>query len=297
MKDNKLFKGIYSAIFSVYDKELNVKRDTVEKLVEYQLQNGLKGFYVGGNTGECTVLPAKTRIQMTDAVIEANRGRGQVMGHVGAGHINEVYELIEDSNAKKVDAIASLPPSLQSYYNFEEIIEYYKIIAKRSKHPVYAYITSFTKGDFVSFAEKIMKIDNIYGLKISVPDYFNFGSITQLNGGNINVLNGPDETLLCGLSEGADGAIGTSYNILPALAVKIYNLFGEGKIPQAREAQNQLNSVIKIVLGCSLAYWKGIMTLMGFDMGYTVEPQKLPSKEDLAKLKEKLSETGLFNFN
>ena len=72
--NNILFEGIYAATFSIYDENMNVKRDSVEKLVNYNLKNGLKGFYVGGNTGECTVLPNKTRKQMLEAVKE-------LMGH------------------------------------------------------------------------------------------------------------------------------------------------------------------------------------------------------------------------
>jgi N-acetylneuraminate lyase len=60
----KAFTGIHSAIFSVYDEQMNVKKETVAKMVEGQLEAGVLGFYVGGNTGECTVLPAKTRKQM-----------------------------------------------------------------------------------------------------------------------------------------------------------------------------------------------------------------------------------------
>lgn len=59
-----MFKGVYSAIFSVYDRSMHAKKDTVRGLVDYQLAGGVKGFYVGGNTGECTVLPARTRKEM-----------------------------------------------------------------------------------------------------------------------------------------------------------------------------------------------------------------------------------------
>lgn len=32
--NNKKFEGVYSAIFSVYDENLNVKKDTVKKMVD-----------------------------------------------------------------------------------------------------------------------------------------------------------------------------------------------------------------------------------------------------------------------
>ena len=107
-----LIKGVLSALFSVYDENLNVKKDTIKKLVDYQLDNGLKGFYVCGNTGECVVLPAKTRKQMLEATIEANMRRGQIIAHIGAGHFDETMELLDHANNMEIDAVSSLPPSL-----------------------------------------------------------------------------------------------------------------------------------------------------------------------------------------
>nr|WP_300680160.1 dihydrodipicolinate synthase family protein [uncultured Acetatifactor sp.] len=56
MDNNILFQGIYSAAFSIYNESMDVKKDSVEKLVRYNLKNGVDGFYVGGNTGEGTVV-------------------------------------------------------------------------------------------------------------------------------------------------------------------------------------------------------------------------------------------------
>ena len=288
---NKPFSGIIPAIFSVYDEDLKVKKDTVKKLVNYQLDNGSTGFYVGGNTGECTVLPAQIRKDMLSAVLDANGGRGKIMAHIGAGHLDETLDLLKDANEKGVDAVASLPPSLTRYYNIDETLEYYKILAGESKSPVYAYVTPVLNGNLVDFAKKVLEIDNVAGIKISIPDYYMFGKVTAIKE-SANILNGPDETLICGLAEGADGGIGTSYNMCPALAVALYNAFNAGDIKKARELQRRLNSVIDIPLGRNLAYWKAVMTCMGFDMGYTLRPQQLPTEEELAILKAKLKATG-----
>lgn len=60
MEKYNLVQGVMPAILSVYDEERNVIKDTVAKMVKYHLDNGMTGFYVGGNTGECTILPNKT---------------------------------------------------------------------------------------------------------------------------------------------------------------------------------------------------------------------------------------------
>lgn len=296
----KQFTGIHSAIFSAYDENMNVKKDTVAKMVEYQLSCGVRGFYVGGNTGECTVLPAKTRKQMLESVIEANNGRGKIMAHIGAGHFDEVMDLLNHANTQKIDAIASLPPSLCSYYNHKDTIEYYKALAKASKVPVYAYVTPVTMqhSELYSFAKELSEIENVAGLKITIPDYFKFALVNQIDGGRLNNLNGPDEMMLSSLAIGADGAIGTTYNIVPKVAVKIYDSFNKGDMKTALEYQNKLNQFIQVMFsfvnGRGLAYWKASLSLLGFDMGYTVFPSQQVSDEDLKILKDKLTAIKFF---
>ena len=266
----KLLKGVYSALFSVYDENLNVKKDTVKKLVDYQLDNGIKGFYVGGATGECVVLPAKTRKQMLEASIDLNNGRGQIIAHIGAGHYDETMELLDHANNMDIEAVSSLPPSLMGYYSPSEIVGYYKSLAKKSKHPVYAYINPYVasvlSANLVGFAQEMANIDNMAGLKISIADYYSFGKVTASVGEKLDILNGPDECMICGLSVGADGAIGTTYNITPKLAVEIYDKFKANDMVGALEAQRKMNEVIGIALGGNISRWKDIMGLMGFGL-------------------------------
>lgn len=290
----KQFKGIYSAIFSVYDKDMRVKKNTVEKIVDYHLNNGLKGFYVCGNTGECSVLPAPTRNEMLETVVKANRGRGQIMAHIGATHFDEVKALLEHANGQKIDAVASLPPALNKYYREDEIFDYYKWLSDNSKFPVYAYITPVLNCDPVEFARKLATLDNVAGIKLTISDYYAFGRITAETGDRLNILNGPDETMICGLISGADGAIGTSYNYMPKNAAGIYDSFMRGDIVAAREYQRKLNLYINENFGKSnIARWKASMTAIGFDMGYTVFPCHMPDECEIKDFTEKLKKIGL----
>lgn len=294
-----MFEGIYPALFSVYDEKLNVKRDTVEKLINYHLSKGVSGFYVCGNTGECKVLPVRTRKQMAEAAVDANKGRGKIIVHIGAATLEDTYELIDHCNTLKIDAISSLPPTFGVYYNIDETIKYYRLIAKRSKHPVIAYIWGETGQTATEIARRIMEIDNVIGLKLTISDYYAFINIKQINGGNINLLNGPDETMICGLATGADGAIGTSYNMFPKLAVSVYEAFKAGDMKKALELQRKLTALIGVILarGTSetLALCKAAMAMQGFDMGYTVEPATKLSKERIEKLRKTLEEKDYFN--
>jgi len=113
------------------------------------------------------------------------------------------------------------------------------------------------------------------GLKWTSYDYFTMHRIKELRGGNINVINGPDECLLCGLSMGADGGIGATYNVMPKLFTKIYDSFKAGDMAAAQEAQFQANKLIALLLKFGVVCGtKDILDMLGFDCGYQVYPQK-----------------------
>lgn len=123
--------------------------------------------------------------------------------------------------------------------------------------------------------------------------------LKRVVGYELNNLNGPDEMLLCGLSVGADGAVGTTYNIVPKLPVKIYENYKKGDMKTALEYQNKLNLFIQTMFGFikgrGLGYWKACLSLLGFDMGYTVFPSTPVSESDLVELKEMLNGIRFFD--
>ena len=272
--NNILFEGVYSATFSIYDENMDVKKKSVEELIDFNLRKGIKGFYVGGNTGECTVLPNKTRKQMLEVVKDCAKG-AQIIAHVGSGHLEDVEDLIKHANEVGVDAIASLPPSLTSYYRPDEIIDYYKYVASMTDKPVLAYVTPVLNCDIIWYANEIMKIENVVGIKMSIADYFRFERLKRVNDGNINILNGPDESMLSGLVMGADGAIGTTYNFMPDTACKIYDNFKQGNMAEALKYQNKLNQCIDTLFHSNIGKWKNILNVMGIDAGYTVAPGRM----------------------
>ena len=84
MSNQKMqLKGVYSALFTIYDEQLNIKKDAVHKLMRFHQENGLRGFYVGGNSGEAMVLPVKTRMDMLETVMEEKKD-STVIAQIGA---------------------------------------------------------------------------------------------------------------------------------------------------------------------------------------------------------------------
>lgn len=285
------FTGMYSALLSIYDENLKIKKDSVKALMEYNQKNGLQGFYVGGATGECLVLPNRTRIEMLETAVEYKKD-SKIIAHIGAGHFEDTKELLLHANTLDIDCVASLPPALCAYYSEAETIAYYEALASMSRVPVMAYIQSFYTGNIVNLAKRLMSIPNVCGIKLTVPNYYLFEQIRRALP-EINLLNGPDESVSAGLISGADGAIGSTYNLLPSVASDIYNAFTESDIALVKEKQHLLNAAIDTIL--SVPYktaWKEPLRYIDIDPGYTVAPAKAFSDSEKADLKKRLTDCG-----
>ena len=120
--------------------------------------------------------------------------------------------------------------------------------------------------------------------------------IIELNNGDINVLNGPDETLICGLTMGADGGIGASYNIMPEKFKEVYDKFQAGDFNRAREVQFEINRIISIVIKYDLIpAIKCILESKGFYVGFAERPGKRFSGSQKFNLLKELTRLGFYN--
>ena len=290
---NKLFKGIMPAIVTPFNDDGTLKKETARKLFEYELNYGIKGFYVNGATGEGLYLPEKTRMEMIETAVDVCKGKGAVINHVGAIDANSALRLAKHAGEVGCDAISSLVPNYVNNYSTEQVLDYYKRISDASGLPVLVYCTGLLKDSPYEFMKKALGTGNVIGLKYTMPNYYNMQQITLLNGGDINVINGPDESLICGLTMGADGGIGSTYNLMGAWYVELYDAFCAGEFEKARQLQFRINKVITVLLrhDCIPAI-KEALTIMGFDIGSIAYPGKRFTKEQRAAFVADMTEAG-----
>ena len=294
---NKLFKGIMSALVTPLDEQGRLNTEAVRKIIDWQLAKGVNGFYICGGTGEGPVLTKEVRKQMAEVTVDVCRGRAAVIDHIGAINMADVLELTEHASRIGVDALSSLPPNFYFRYSEEELIAYYKKIADSTDKPIIVYATGMLGGmDVCGLMEKLMNIPNVIGAKYTMPDYYLMHRISELNGGDINIINGPDETLLCGLIMGADGGIGTTYNLIPDYYVHVYDAYKAGDIEEAKKWQFKANRIIEILIRHSsygaIGAVKEALTFMGLDAGHAAAPSKPMHKDDVGALMKELQTAG-----
>ncbi len=293
MKQNELFKGIFPAIITPVDKAEVFAPAPYKKLVESVYAVGVHGLYVCGQTGEGLLQSVNQRKLVAEESVKHSPSGKQVIVHVGAYSTRDAVELSRHASSIGVTAISSLPPL--GPYSFPEIKAYYEAVASVSKVPLLVYYFPETF-PAIKTAEQILElctIPNVIGLKFTDFDLYRMRLLK--NSGAV-IFNGRDEVLTAGLLMGADGGIGSFYNIVPELFVEVYKCAQKGNWPAALIAQDRINAIIQVTLNFPMmAALKQILQWMGIDCGRCIGPRQALSAVQTAELRKQL-ETIQFQF-
>ena len=279
---NVLFSGIIPALITPLDTQERINEDTARRLMRWQLDAGADGFYICGATGEGPVVAPEQRMRLAEIAREETAARGaKCIVHVGAVDLATAKVLARHAGETGVDAVSSVPPFFFGYGE-KEIAQYYTAVAEAADLPLIMYCSPLAGINITyDMVSRFLKIPNAIGVKWTSYDYFTMRRIKQLQSGNVNVLNGPDETLLCGLAMGADGGIGGTYNAMPGVFRALYDSFMAGDIPEAQRWQDKANRLIEVIIRFGVQPTvKEILGRLGFDCGHCVYPQKQLTDEE-----------------
>lgn len=264
--------GVYPALLTPFTSN-GINRKVLGELVEYNINKGVKGFYVGGSTAEAFLLTEEERNAVYETVAEKNAGRVKLIAHVGSISTDQAVRF--GTLAKKLgyNAISAVAPFYYGF-SFDEIKAYYSDIVKRTEMPMVMYNIPGTSGVKLSTDQiaQILDTDGIVGLKHTSNDYFALERLKTRFPEKV-IFNGFDEMFLCGISMGADGGIGSTYNYMAEKFIRIQKLFGENKMAEALEEQREANRIIKILIEVGgMQMNKEVLCQMGFDFGTARAP-------------------------
>lgn len=272
-------KGIFTALLTPFDKENRVNEKELEKLVEFNLKKGVTGFYVGGSTAEAFLLSAVERKQIMD-VVKSAAPNASLIAHIGSINEGEATELALHAKKTGYDVISSVAPFYYKF-NFEEIKNYYFRLADAAELPMLVYHFPAFSGVNMGINEmgQFLGDDRFLGIKYTSNDFFTMEQC-KANFPQKIVYNGFDEMFLAGLSMGADGGIGSTYNFMADKFVSIKELFEAGQIGEAQEIQKEANKIITVL--CKIGVMqaeKEVLNQLGFDFGICRHPFGEPSAE------------------
>lgn len=261
--------GIFTALLTPFKDDYSINEASLKKLVEFNLEKGINGFYVGGSTGEGLIMTAEERKEVFRIVKEAAGDKVPLIAHCGSISTDEAISMAKTAEALGYDAVSAVAP-LYYGFSFPAIRKYYDDIVSSVNIPMVVY--NFPGGSGVTFtadyAAEMFKDERYMGIKHTSSDLYTLHQFKQKIDRPVTIFNGFDEMCLGGLAMGADGAIGSTYNFMGDKFIRIYNEFKAGNIEKAQEIQTEANEIIaEMIKYTVLPCEKAIMTHLGIDCG------------------------------
>ncbi|MGN0742418.1 MAG: dihydrodipicolinate synthase family protein [Candidatus Fimadaptatus sp.] len=289
-----MFRGIMPALITPVNGDGSLREEVTRKLVRDLSATGITGFYILGSTGEGVATDRERRMEFAELVREARPEGISIIDHIGASDLATVKKLARHARRIGLDAISSVPPFFFSY-DEQGVLDYYRAMSDESEGlPLIVYAAPMAGPLLpVSTIEKMLDIPGFIGMKFTNPNYYLMSRYKKIDGGNINIFNGPDETCALGLMMGADGAIGSTYNIMPRTFVGIYNAVQAGDVREAMRLQHKADDLIEALLDYNVVEAvKAALTLKGYDVGDVTPPLPRMSDAQKAALTERLRALG-----
>lgn len=237
-------RGVYTALVTPF-RDGQIDYPAMQKLLEAQAANGVKGVIPLGTTGESPTLSMDEHIRLIDFVCRTVGGRMQVIAGTGANATEEAIELT--CEAKKSGAHATL--QVTPYYNRpsqEGIYRHMSAIAEQGGLPIMLYNIPGRTGTSLelSTVERMVKTLPIVAIKEAA------GSVERVSGlkllcPNLSVVSGDDGLTLPMLSLGADGVVSVASNILPAEMVRMVESALSGDFKTALSLHHKLYDLFK----------------------------------------------------
>ena len=287
----KIIEGIVPALVTPFDENGKLLLSQIPFLIRWLLDRGVNGFFVCGGTGEGSAMTVSERKLMGEAVVSEVGGTVPVILHVGGSSTQNAIELAKHAAAVGADGTASVAP-IETPGDLHSAVEHYAAIGAASNLPFYVYWLASSadpKATAEQFLEAMQPVKNFSGFKFTDKNFYLFQQLVDCSEGKLNAVSGPDEMCLAGMVMGSDGAIGSTYNIMPRLFVRMHKAFRCGQIEQAMVAQVQANRVISLLLRVGVL--DGIKTNLGWkgiSVGRARPPVTLISPEGLDMLKNGL---------
>ncbi len=195
-----------------------VDKESLKKLVEYQIAQGTDALVAVGTSGESATLGEDEHIDVIKSVVDYAGGRIPVIAGTGANSTTEAITLTRKAKQAGADACLLVTP----YYNKptqEGLFLHHKAIAEAVDIPQILYnVPGRTACDMVpETVGRLSHIANIVGVKEATGDLSRVKKIRNLTGPDFAIYTGDDATSLEFCLLGGNGSITVTGNVAPRL--------------------------------------------------------------------------------
>lgn len=210
-------KGVFTAIITPFNEDGSVDYETLKKLIDYNIENGVSGIVPCGTTGESPTLNYEEHHKVIEETIKHVNKRVKVIAGTGSNSTQEAIELSLSTQKAGADALLIVNP----YYNKPTqvgLYRHFKAINDTVNIPIVLYNIKGRTGVNVE-TQTLLKLindcENINAVKEASGDINQIKDVINKAPKNFSVLSGDDNIALELIKLGGDGVISVISNFVP----------------------------------------------------------------------------------
>ncbi len=294
--------GLIAATYTPLREDGALNLDLVPAMVDFLERAGVTGIYICGSTGEGMSLAGEERRAVAEAYVRAAEGRFKTIVQVGHNSLVEAAQLAAHAQQIGADAISATPPCYFKVDSVELLADCMAQVASGAPElPFYYYHIPALTGVALDIAALLSlaaaRIPNLVGMKYTAPTVFEFQACVDLGGGRFDCVWGCDEMLLSALAAGAQGAIGSTYNIAAPLYRRLIEAFERGDLTEARQLQSLSVQLVRTINRYPFhPAMKQILAMLGIDCGPCRLPLPGMDAAQVTQLRTELDALGFFDW-
>lgn len=291
---NTVFKGMATALVTPMTPH-GVDYDTLARLIEFQIAEGINGLVAVGTTGESATLSPEERKAVISFTVKQVNGRVPVIAGTGTNNTQHVLEFTRSACGEGADAVLVVTP----YYNKatqKGLIAHYTAVADVSEKPVIMYSVPGRTGCTImpDTAAELSHHPMIAALKDANGNMDMTVETIAKCGDRLDIYSGEDSLTVPMLSMGAMGCISVLSNVAPRGAVEMCDKFFAGDIAGAAALQCQYLPLIRCLFSeVNPIPAKAAIAAMGFGQEYLRMPLSLMEDKTRAVLMNELRKLGI----
>lgn len=289
--------GIIVPLITPVDEYENLDEKRLRRIVNHVIDEGVHGILAFGSNSEFYMFEDEEMFRALDIILEETKGRVPVYFGIGVIRTRKAVQLAQEAAKRAIAAVSILQPMFIKPTN-QALYNHFKSIARSVPETAVLLYTNPGRCGYSVPVDIIVRlahdIPNIIGIKDSSGDITVCSEIIrQTESLNFRVLTGKDTVLYPGLCVGAVGSVCSTANMYTKLVTSIYNLYKDGDLKGALDAQFKLNPIRLSQDPASFpAATKDMANLLGLDMGASILPTEAADGAVLAGMKKAMFDGG-----
>lgn len=290
-----LFTGAGVAIVTPFETDGSINYKLLEKLIDFQIENGTDAIIICGTTGENSTLNHEEHAATIKLAVDHVAGRVPVIAGTGSNDTAYAVELSNEAEAAGADGLLVVTP----YYNKtsqDGLIAHYNFLADRVSTPILTYNVPGRTGMNIlpETYYELSRNPKIVGAKEANGDISALARTISLCGDDLAMYTGNDDQITAFMSLGAKGAISVIANILPSETHQMVMKYLEGDALGSAELQlHYLDLCNNLFTDVNPVCCKEALNMMGWPVGPCRMPLAPLNEKNRANLKASLEKHGL----